>query len=97
MSKISYNKNINNIYPKLKGVIVMPRGDGRGPAGPGAGSGIGRQVRVGSGGGRMGGPASAGPIGYCECPNCGTKVEHKIAEPCNLTKCPKCGSTMVRG
>jgi hypothetical protein len=74
----------------------MPRGDGTGPVGPGGGGGLGRQSRGGVGRGRMRGPASAGPGGFCKCPNCGEQVPHEIAEPCSNVKCPKCGSTMVR-
>lgn len=74
----------------------MPRGDGTGPAGTGRGGGLGRQNLAGAGRGRMGGPASAGPAGYCECPKCGTKVGHNRAEPCSSIKCPQCGSKMIR-
>ncbi len=74
----------------------MPRGDGTGPMGTGGGGGQGRQGVTGSGRGRMGGPASAGPVGYCECPKCGTRVNHNRANPCNTIKCPQCGSTMTR-
>ena len=62
----------------------MPGKDGTGPAGAGAGRG------------RMGGPASAGPVGYCICPKCGEKVKHTRAEPCASMKCPKCNTTMIR-
>ena len=72
----------------------MPIGDGTGPAGPG--SGQGRQSKRGQGGGRMGGPSSAGPGGFCECPKCKTKVPHRFAVPCTDMKCPKCGLSMVR-
>lgn len=74
----------------------MPRGDGTGPVGPGGGSGQGRKSRSGLAGGRMGGAASTGPGGFCECPKCGEKVQHQLAEPCINMKCPKCGSAMVR-
>jgi len=72
----------------------MPGRDGTGPAGPGRGAGSGPQPGIR--GGRMGGPSSAGPSGFCECPKCGTKVEHQRARPCSTMKCPQCGSTMVR-
>lgn len=73
----------------------MPGRDGTGPMGSGGG-GKGRQSRRGSGTGRMGGSASAGPGGYCECPNCGTKTPHQTGQPCSSQKCPQCGSAMVR-
>ena len=71
----------------------MPRGDGTGPAGqePGTGRGLGR----GGGRGRMGGQ-STGPGGKCVCPNCGTKVDHRVGVPCYEVNCPKCGTRMVR-
>lgn len=62
----------------------MPGKNGTGPAGPGNHRG------------KMGGPASAGPEGYCECPKCGTKVKHDRGEPCSTKKCPNCGATMIR-
>jgi hypothetical protein len=52
------------------------------------GAGQGRQ----QGGNRPG----AGPGGYCVCPNCGHRVEHKVAKPCYQVKCPKCGTAMQR-
>lgn len=74
----------------------MPRRDGTGPAGPSGGGGCGRQPKRGSGGGKMGNPASKGPGGFCECPNCGTRMPHKLAQPCSDLKCPQCGSAMAR-
>ena len=62
----------------------MPGRDGTGPAG------------FGNYGGRMGGPVSGGPLGYCECPQCGEKVKHVRGTPCTSRKCPKCGQTMIR-
>jgi uncharacterized paraquat-inducible protein A len=62
----------------------MPGGDGKGP------------LNSGTRGGKMGGPYNAGPGGYCLCPKCGTKAEHRRAEPCNSIKCPKCGTLMTR-
>lgn len=46
--------------------------------------------------GRMGGSIAGGPGGKCVCPKCGTKVAHKISEPCYDISCPKCGSKMTR-
>lgn len=83
----------------------MPRGNGSGPTGAGRGGRPGQQNNSGKGGfgqqksvgrGRMDGPASAGPNGFCVCPQCGKKVMHTIAEPCNTIKCPECGSAMTR-
>jgi hypothetical protein len=62
----------------------MPSKDGTGPAGSG------------NYGGRMGGPVSAGPQGYCECPKCGTQVKHERSTPCTDKVCPKCGARMIR-
>ena len=45
--------------------------------------------------GRQGGKA-LGPAGYCVCPNCGTKVLHKLGMPCFDMVCPKCGKKMTR-
>jgi hypothetical protein len=55
------------------------------------GGGFGRGGRRGLGGG-----FARGPGGYCICSNCGEKVAHKIATPCQYQKCPKCGSPMTR-
>lgn len=74
----------------------MPRNDGTGPLGVGGGNGLNRNS-AGVGKGRMGGPLNAGPQGYCLCPNCGNKVVHQRATPCNAIKCPECGATMTRG
>lgn len=76
-----------------KGAIVMPRGDGTGPAGggPGTGRGLGR----GGGRGRMGG-RGLGVGGECICPNCGHRVTHQRGTPCYEIRCPKCGSPMGR-
>ena len=52
----------------------------------------------GRGGGRgLGGGFAKGPGGYCICPNCGEKEQHRMATPCYNQKCPKCGSSMTRG
>ncbi len=73
----------------------MPFGDGTGPRGqgPGTGRGLGR----GSGRGRFAGNRpGAGPGGYCVCPSCGLRVEHKAGVPCVSVECPKCGTKMIR-
>lgn len=72
---------------------VMPRGDGTGPAGRGAGTG--RGLGRGGGRGRMGG-RSLGVGGECTCPNCGHRVTHQRGTPCHQVRCPNCGSPMAR-
>lgn len=62
----------------------MPKKDGTGPFGSG------------KFGGKMGGSVSGGPVGYCQCPKCGTKVKHDREIPCSEMKCPKCGTLMTR-
>ncbi|MBC8231487.1 hypothetical protein H8E77_18205 [bacterium] len=74
----------------------MPRRDGTGPMGRGAGTGAGRDT--GKGMGRMGGTRQgAGPVGQCVCPSCGTTVVHQVGVPCYNVSCPKCGAKMTRG
>ena len=73
----------------------MPRGDGTGPSGQGAGTG--RGMGRGGGMGRMGGNRpGAGPSGDCVCPGCGTRVPHQVGVPCYNLNCPKCGAKMIR-
>ena len=78
----------------------MPRGDGTGPRGQGAGTGrdmgSGRagQGRDGIGRGQ-GGSFAAGPGGYCVCPNCGERAPHQLRSPCYNQRCPKCGTAMT--
>ncbi|MBW2988629.1 cation diffusion facilitator family transporter [Candidatus Woesearchaeota archaeon] len=38
-----------------------------------------------------------GPGGYCVCPKCGYKEEHKRGIPCSTLNCPKCNTRMTRG
>ncbi|MBN2325684.1 MAG: hypothetical protein JXR73_00930 [Candidatus Omnitrophica bacterium] len=56
----------------------MPRGDVTKPS-------------TNNGGGRMGGPRSAGPDGQCICPKCGFKAPHTQGQSCNQKKYPQCG------
>ena len=73
----------------------MPRGDGTGPRGQGPGTG--RGLGQGQGGGRgRGGGFTAGPDGYCVCPNCGGRMPHQVGIACYKQKCPKCGTAMTR-
>ncbi|MGC9225359.1 MAG: NifB/NifX family molybdenum-iron cluster-binding protein [Terracidiphilus sp.] len=82
--------------PSEKGENKMPGGFGIG-----AGRGGGRRARVrgqGAGGAeRTGGPAVAGPGGFCVCAKCGEKVAHAAGQPCLQMLCPKCGQPMTRG
>ena len=73
----------------------MPRGDGTGPMGAGAGTGrsLGRSQGVGLG--RMGG-TGLGTGGDCVCPHCGQHASHQRGVPCNQLKCPACGTEMTR-
>ena len=75
----------------------MPRGDGTGPFGQGAGTGRGAGNRSGKGMGRKGGNRSgAGTGGNCVCPDCGNKIAHQVGTPCYQVKCPNCGQAMTR-
>jgi hypothetical protein len=92
------SKRVEDILERInslerKEAIVMPRGDGTGPAGegPGTGRGLGR----GGGRGRMGG-RGLGVGGECVCPNCGHRATHQRGTPCYEMRCPKCGSPMTR-
>ena len=69
----------------------------QGSRGTGAvgGAGTGMGTGKGAGRGRMG-SQSMGPGGFCVCPGCGTRLEHKQGVPCYEMKCPKCGIQMVR-
>jgi len=73
------------------GEVISMRGRSGGGMGPGRGSGGG-----GRRGGRMGGPVSAGPCGYCVCPQCGHREPHQVGVPCLQKQCPKCGTAMAR-
>ena len=73
----------------------MPRGDGTGPLGQGPGTG--RGLGTGQGRGARSGPPGRGPSGYCVCPQCGMKVEHKPGVPCTSVNCSKCGIPLTRG
>lgn len=73
----------------------MPRGDGRGPLGQGAGTGHGLGHGQGTGQGRMGG-AGLGAGGMCICPRCGKRLTHQRGTPCNQLQCPACGTEMTR-
>ena len=37
-----------------------------------------------------------GPLGYCVCPKCGEKINHRRSVPCQDEKCPSCGAKMLR-
>lgn len=65
----------------------MPGGDGRGPYGDGLGRGA-KKMRQNQ--------SVVGAVGECVCPNCGNKIPHKRAVPCNQIVCPNCGIKMIR-
>lgn len=46
--------------------------------------------------GRMNGPFSLGPEGFCICPTCKEKTKHITGTPCYQQKCPKCKTQMTR-
>ena len=70
----------------------MPRGDGTGQSVKGLETGSRKGPFKGSRGVRF----TAGPGGYCVCPNCGYKVSHQIGTPCYQQHCPKCKTAMTR-
>ena len=45
--------------------------------------------------GKMHGKA-LGPGGYCICPNCGYRTEHKRGTPCSSLICPNCKVNLER-
>ncbi|MEA2103601.1 MAG: hypothetical protein U9P79_03025 [Candidatus Cloacimonadota bacterium] len=77
----------------------MPRRDGSGPDGRGAGTGRGQGGGGGfnqSGGRGRNKGGSFGPGGYCVCAKCKTRISHQQGTKCTEIKCPKCGHTMIR-
>ena len=42
------------------------------------------------------GPPGQGSGECCVCPSCGTRIPHKLGEPCFDVNCPKCDTKMVR-
>jgi hypothetical protein len=34
--------------------------------------------------------------GFCLCPKCGERIEHKQGIPCQEERCPECGTKMLR-
>ncbi|MDX1812780.1 MAG: ferredoxin [Gammaproteobacteria bacterium] len=34
--------------------------------------------------------------GFCICPKCDTRIEHRDGIPCQDERCPQCGSKMLR-
>jgi predicted Fe-Mo cluster-binding NifX family protein len=82
-----------NKWARQEGGNEMPRGFGMGGR-RGGGQSQGRGM--GRGFGRMGGPAAAGPGGFCICSKCGEKVPHAAGQPCIQVVCPKCGGAMTR-
>ena len=37
-----------------------------------------------------------GEGGFCLCPKCGERIEHKQGIPCQEERCPECGTKMLR-
>ncbi len=37
-----------------------------------------------------------GPEGWCICPKCGEKMEHRRGVPCQEQACSRCGAKMLR-
>jgi predicted Fe-Mo cluster-binding NifX family protein len=74
----------------------MGGGRGQGRGGGGQGQGGGGQGPGGRRAGRGGGPKAGGPGGFCRCPQCGHREEHKRGVPCMERTCPKCGVPLTR-
>ena len=72
----------------------MPKKDGTGPDGMGAGTGRGMGKSSGGRGRNSGG--ACGPQGMCICAKCGARSVHQQGIPCTKLKCPDCGQTMIR-
>jgi hypothetical protein len=56
----------------------------------------GSGARTGSRKGRTEGVGS-GPGGFCVCPRCGAKADHRQGIPCTQVVCSRCDQPMVRG
>jgi len=74
----------------------MARGVGPGFPGSGQGSGQGSGRGRGNCRGMGRGGATAGHVGECICPSCGTTAAHQVGIPCYQSQCPKCGISMAR-
>jgi len=46
--------------------------------------------------GKISNAQGKGPEGYCKCPKCNYKIEHKKGVPCSTIKCPKCKINLER-
>ena len=79
-------------WRRQEGEDVMPKGFGMGAGRGGRGRGQG----CGQAAGRIGGPFTTGPGGFCLCPKCGEKTSHPAGQPCLRMMCPKCGTPMTR-
>jgi predicted Fe-Mo cluster-binding NifX family protein len=97
-------RRVGRVGQHLEGTSMRGRfrggaGGGSGGRGAGGGRGGGRGQGGGQGGwgaGRMGGPVSAGPDGWCLCPGCGHRQPHERGVPCNQVTCSQCGGPMIR-
>jgi hypothetical protein len=47
-------------------------------------------------GGGGGGGGGMGATGFCVCPRCGQRAQHRPGTPCLDERCPSCGVAMVR-
>lgn len=56
-----------------------------------------RRVPTTGGRGRMPRGRALGPGGFCYCPKCGLKLEHRLGVPCYELACPSCKAVMKRG
>ena len=80
------SQKVNNFENTEKEVINMPRGDGTGPTGQGAGTGNRNSDRA----------KGLWAAGKCFCSKCGFTVRPKHRENCNRKTCPKCGMKLTR-
>lgn len=82
------NRNFRRMFGIGRGQMAMLQGvDQFGRPRRSFSQGVGRN---------QGDKPGSGPGGNCVCPECGAKVAHTTATPCNQVSCPKCGATMTK-